>query len=192
MEAPVDVVWDELLDVDQIVTCVPGAEIFEKVSDDEYNGRIKLKVGPLTLNLEGAAVIESRDAEARVIILKGKGKDTQGKGSADVSVVARISDAGDGKTRVAIEQELRVTGRIAQFGRGIMKDVSQRLSQEFARCLEARITATAPAGRSAPRLAPAPAHHRSAQAVSGIRLMLWGLWRALLRVLRRLMGRGCA
>ncbi len=161
VNAPVATVWDHLLDVEQIVTCVPGAQITEKVSDDEYKGRVELKVGPLGLKLQGSAVIESRDVQARVITLAGKGRDQQGKGAADVSVVARITDAGGGSSTVAIEQDLRVTGRIAQFGRGVMKDVSQRLSQEFADCLEGRIAAEAAA--PPPAVPPAEPGERASQ-----------------------------
>jgi carbon monoxide dehydrogenase subunit G len=194
VNAPAEKVWDYLLDVEGIVTCVPGAEILEKVSDDEYQGRVKLKVGPLGLNLVGAAVIESRDAEARVITLSGKGNDQQGKGVANVSVVARVEDAGHGTSRVAIEQDLRVTGRIAQFGRGVMKDVSQRLSQDFARSLEAKMAADAaaaaspaPAAESLPRAAP-----QQAKAVGGFGLVLWAMSRAVGRFFRRLAGRPAA
>ncbi|HEV7823587.1 MAG TPA: SRPBCC family protein [Mycobacteriales bacterium] len=191
VNAPADTVWAYLLDVEGIVTCVPGAEILTKVSDDEYQGRVKLKVGPLGLNLLGAAVIESRDAEARVLTLSGKGNDQQGKGVATVSVVARVEDAGEGTSRVAIEQDLRVTGRIAQFGRGVMRDVSQRLSQEFARSLEAKMAADAAAAAS-PGAAVGEARRAAppqATAVGGFGLALWAMSRAVGRFLRRVTGR---
>jgi carbon monoxide dehydrogenase subunit G len=193
VNAPVEKVWDYLLKVEEIVTCVPGAEILEKVSDDEYKGQVTLKVGPLGLNLQGTAVIESRDVEARVITLSGKGKDKQGKGAANVSVVARIEDAGEGKSRVAIEQDLRVTGRIAQFGRGVMKDVSQRLTDDFARCLEAKIVADSVAEAGA--ASATGATHRAipqpqpSKPVGGLTLLFWAASRALGRFVRRITGR---
>jgi hypothetical protein len=183
VNAPVQRVWEFLLDVEEVVTCVPGAEILAKVSEDEYEGQVTLKVGPLGLNLHGTAVIESRDVATKTITLSGKGKDKQGKGAANVLVVARISDAGDSTSQVAIEQDLRVTGRIAQFGRGVMKDVSARLSQDFARRLEAKIaagTSETPASAVQPE---------AVQPVGGLTLLFWAMSRAVGRFFRRLAGR---
>jgi carbon monoxide dehydrogenase subunit G len=201
VNAPAEKVWDYLLKVEEVATCVPGAEILEKVSDDEFSGRVTVKVGPLGLNLQGTAIIESRDIEARVLTISGKGKDQQGRGTADASVIVRVHEADADNTRVEIEQDLRVTGRIAQFGRGVMKDLSQRLAQDFSRCLEAKIAAdsaasqvaTAAAGAgdvAAPR--PQPAQPQAAKPVSGLRLLTWALSRAVARLFRRMTGHASA
>ncbi|MEU1465657.1 SRPBCC family protein [Streptomyces sp. NPDC005727] len=192
VNAPVEKVWEYLLNVDEVVTCVPGAEIVEKISEDEYLGHVTLKVGPLGLNLQGTAVIESRDEAARAITISGSAKDKQGKGGANAQVVARLTDSPEGGTQVAIEQDLRVTGRIAQFGRGVMKDVSQRLSRDFAQRLEAKIAADSSAGPgTAAAGQPAP-QDTAAAPVGGLSLLFWAMARAVGRILRRITGRESA
>jgi hypothetical protein len=200
VNAPAEKVWDYLLRVEEVATCVPGAEILDKVSDDEFTGRVTVKVGPLGLNLQGTALIESRDGLNHVLTISGKGKDQQGRGSADATVVVRVLDAGAGATRVQIDQDIRVTGRIAQFGRGVMKDLSQRLAQDFARCLEGKIArdaeavtgtaAGAGAVEAAVTATPSPA--TTAKPLSGFRLLTWAVAGAVGRLFRRVVGRESA
>lgn len=206
VHAPTEQVWNYFLRVEEVATCIPGAEILQKVSDDEWAGQVTVKVGPLGLNLRGTALIESRDADARVLTISGKGKDQQGRGSADATVLVRLHELDPATTRVEIEQDLRVTGRIAQFGRGVMKDVSQRLAQDFSRCLEAKIAADAAAaaapapaaggsvdaGAAAARPQPVPPPRPVAKPVGGLRLLTWALLRAVGRLFRRMTGQAPA
>lgn len=171
-----NLVWGYLLRTEEVVECIPGAQIDEKISDDEYRGHVTIKLGPLALSLEGIATINERNHEQKVLVISGKAKDRRGRGATDASVTARVHPASEGSTRVSIVSDLRVSGKIAQFGRGVMKDVSQRLAEEFARNLEARISAeSAPDGQpgDAPATAAAPA-----QAIGGIGLMVGALTRS--------------
>ena len=150
VQAPPGEVWDYLQRTEDVVECIPGAAILDKLSEDEYRGQVTVKLGPLAVVLQGTVTIDERDHGARTMKLTGRAKDTKGRGATDAGVVVEVATAGDG-TRVTLVSDIKITGKIAQFGRGVMKDVSQRIADEFARNLETRLTAP-----SAPEATPAP------------------------------------
>ncbi|GAB6984298.1 SRPBCC family protein [Nocardioides pyridinolyticus] len=163
VQAPADEVWDYLQRTEDVVECIPGAAILEKLSEDEYRGQVTVKLGPLAVVLQGMVTIDERDHDARTMKLTGRAKDTKGRGATDAGVVVDLVPEGEG-TRVSLVSDIKITGKIAQFGRGVMKDVSQRIADEFARNLEARLTspaapeAGAEAGRATGPDAVAEAH----------------------------------
>jgi uncharacterized protein len=148
VQAPPDEVWDYLQRTEDVVECIPGAAILEKLSDDQYRGQVTVKLGPLAVVLQGTVTIDERDHDARTMKLTGRAKDTKGRGATDAGVVVDVVAEGEG-TRVTLVSDIKITGKIAQFGRGVMKDVSQRIADEFARNLEARLT-----GPATPELEP--------------------------------------
>ncbi|MCW2738778.1 SRPBCC domain-containing protein [Nocardioides sp.] len=150
VQAPPGEVWDYLQRTEDVVECIPGAAILEKLSEDEYRGQVTVKLGPLAVVLQGTVTIDERDHDARTMKLTGRAKDTKGRGATDAGVVVDIVAQGEG-TQVTLVSDVKVTGKIAQFGRGVMKDVSQRIADEFARNLEARLT-----GPVAPEAQPDP------------------------------------
>ncbi|MFC9353361.1 SRPBCC family protein [Arthrobacter sp. NPDC057013] len=184
--APQGKVWNYLQRTEEVVECIPGAEIDEKISDDEYKGHVTVKVGPLSLTLEGLAEITERNHDQMILAITGKAKDKRGRGATDATVTAQVHPAPDNSTRVAIVSDLRVSGKIAQFGRGVMKDVAQRIAEEFARNLEARIAAD-----SDPSLATAAAGSgaKPAEAIGGIGLVVGALTRSVGRGVPGLFGR---
>jgi carbon monoxide dehydrogenase subunit G len=152
---PVEEAWNVLLDVERIAPCMPGAQL-QEVEGDEYRGIVKVKVGPITAQYKGAARVVEADEAARRIVIKAEGRDTRGQGNASATVTASLAPAGDG-TEVSIDTDLNVTGKVAQFGRGVMADVSSKLLGEFVTCLETNVLAgPAPDATSAPNPAPAP------------------------------------
>jgi uncharacterized protein len=152
---PVEEAWNVLLDVERIAPCMPGAQL-QEVEGDEYRGIVKVKVGPITAQYKGAARVVEADEAARRIVIKAEGRDTRGQGNASATVTASLAPAGDG-TEVSIDTDLNVTGKVAQFGRGVMADVSSKLLGEFVTCLETNVLAgPAPNATSAPNPAPAP------------------------------------
>ena len=156
VQAPPGEVWDYLQRTEDVVECIPGAAILEKLSEDEYRGQVTVKLGPLAVVLQGTVTIDERDHGARTMKLTGRAKDTKGRGATDAGVVVEVATAGDG-TRVTLVSDIKITGKIAQFGRGVMKDVSQRIADEFARNLETRLTApSAPEATPAPEAVPDP------------------------------------
>jgi uncharacterized protein len=148
---PVEQAWEVLTDVERIAPCMPGAQL-QEVEGDEYRGVVKVKVGPITAQYKGKATFVEQDAGARRAVLKADGRDTRGQGNASATITATMEAAGDG-TAVKVVTDLTVTGKVAQFGRGVLADVSAKLLDQFVECLENDVLA---AGSSAPA-APAEA-----------------------------------
>jgi len=191
--APPDRVWDYMLDVERVAPCMPGAELTEVVDDRTWKGKVAVKLGPVSLSFAGTVVLQEKDEATRTVVLKADGKETKGKGAASALVTSRMEGLDGSGTRVVILADLSISGALAQFGRGMIADVSQRMARQFADCLAARMAAeaeaaAAPAGAGAPPAAPLP---RATEPVGGLRLALWALFRAIGRALARL-GRAIA
>ena len=144
VSAPPDKVFAYLLDVNKVVGCVPGAELTEVVDESTFKGKVKVKVGPITVAYSGTARIAERDESERMATLSAEGRETTGPGSARASAQMRVQTAGE-NSLVTITTEYHVAGRVAQFGRGVMEDVSRRLIQEMAACIQANVEADEPA-----------------------------------------------
>src|SRR4051794_17756402 len=143
--------WTLLTDVERIAPCMPGAEL-QEIEGEEYRGIVKVKVGPITAQYKGKATFLEQDESAGRAVLKAEGRETRGQGNASATITATLADDGDG-TKVSVVTELTVTGKVAQFGRGVLADVSAKLLQQFVDCLETNVLSGQPA--EAP--APAPA-----------------------------------
>lgn len=130
---PVDEAWAVLLDVERVAPCMPGATL-ESFTGDEFTGKVKVKVGPITVTYGGKGRFVDRDDSARTVTLEASGKEVRGQGTAKADVSCRLHDEG-GNTRVTVQTELNVTGRPAQFGRGVMVEVGGKLIGRFASCL---------------------------------------------------------
>jgi carbon monoxide dehydrogenase subunit G len=134
---PPEQAWQVLLDVEQVAPCMPGATI-DSVDGDEIKGRIKVKVGPVALTYAGTAHFVERDEQARSVTLEASGKETRGSGTASATVRSSLRDEGR-QTRVVVHTTMNVTGRPAQFGRGVMAEVGGRLVERFATNLAAQL-----------------------------------------------------
>jgi carbon monoxide dehydrogenase subunit G len=142
-----DEAWRLLTDVERIAPCMPGAEL-QEVEGDEYRGVVKVKVGPITAQYKGTATFIEQDEAARRAVLRAEGRETRGQGNANATISATLTPDGDG-THVSVVTDLAITGRVAQFGRGVLADVSAKLLDQFVQCLEANVlTAPAAAGAS--------------------------------------------
>jgi carbon monoxide dehydrogenase subunit G len=129
---PPDQAWDVLLDVETIAPCMPGATV-DEVDGDVVNGRIKVKVGPVSLTYKGTAKFTERNPETRVVVVEAAGKETRGAGTASATVRASLTpDASGSGTEVTMHTTMNVTGRPAQFGRGVMVEVGGKLVEQFA------------------------------------------------------------
>src|SRR5262245_33973656 len=137
VDVPIEEAWRVLLDVERIAPCMPGAQL-QEIEGDEYRGVVKVKVGPITAQYKGAARIIEADEDARRIVLKGEGRDTRGQGNASATVTVLLAPDGAG-TQVSVDTDLNVTGKVAQFGRGVMADVSSKLLGQFVACLETNV-----------------------------------------------------
>ena len=130
VDAPLDVVWSVLTDVERIAPCLPGAQL-QEVEGDEYRGVVKVKVGPITAQYKGAASFVEKDDAGYRAVLRAEGRDTRGTGNAAADITAEMAPTATG-TLVTVTTDLKVTGKVAQFGRGVMADVSKKLMGQFA------------------------------------------------------------
>ena len=176
---PVDQAWAVLTDVERIAPCLPGAQL-QEVEGDHYRGVVKVKVGPITAQYKGTATFLDKDDASHVAVLRAEGRDTRGQGNANATVTATLVGDGD-STAVKVVTDLTITGKVAQFGRGVLADVSGKLIGQFVENLERDVltggsaaASPAPPPPTGPTPAPmgpaaagAPATVPSAVAVAG-------------------------
>jgi len=150
---PVDDAWRILTDVERIAPCLPGAQL-QEIEGDTYRGIVKVKVGPIQAQFKGQASFVEQDHVAHRVVLKGEGRDTTGKGNASALITAELTSLNASSTSVKVLTDLSITGKVAQFGRGAMADISDKLLAQFVENLNTLIgeqqASPAPA-------APAPA-----------------------------------
>lgn len=139
---PVDEAWALLTDLERIAPCMPGAELQEIVGD-EHRGSVKVKVGPITDRYQGVASIREADEAGRRAVIRAEGRDTRGQGNAAATITVDLAEDGD-QTRVGVHTDLSISGKVAQFGRGVLADVSRKLMTQFVQCLEAKATEASP------------------------------------------------
>jgi uncharacterized protein len=141
VRAPVERVWETLVDIERVAPCLPGAEITEAGEDGTYRGTFSVRLGPTTAAYRGELNMEERDEEGRRVVMRASGQDKRGQGSAKATIVSTMQGEGE-LTRVDVATDLTITGRLARFGRGgMIEDISNRLLKEFADCLQQRIEA---------------------------------------------------
>jgi carbon monoxide dehydrogenase subunit G len=162
VSTPIADTWKVLLDIERIAPCLPGAQL-QEIEGDAYRGIVKVKVGPITAQYKGTATLAEVDEAARRLVIDATGRDTRGQGNATASIVVTMIADGDG-TRVEVLTDLAITGKVAQFGRGVLVDVSSKLMRQFVENLERDVLAAdptpapdAPATGSNGASAPAPA-----------------------------------
>jgi uncharacterized protein len=140
VSVPIQQAWDVMLDLQKIAPCLPGAAIQEEKGDGEYDGTMKVKIGPITANYKGTVKIEEADEESHRAVLQATGRDARGQGTASATIVSTLQEEGGDSTKVSVETDMRLTGRAAQFGRGIAQDVATKMLTQFAECLEREIS----------------------------------------------------
>ena len=185
--APPDRVFGYLLDINKVVGCVPGAELSEVVDPTTFKGKVKIKVGPITVAYNGTARIADRDDVARTATLEAEGRETTGPGSARAKAYMSVLADGQGST-VKIVTDYSVAGRVAQFGRGVMEDVSRRIVNDMAACIKANVEA----GEANPGSAGAgtvggagpvnPPPQMTAKPVNALALFFQVLWAGIRRL----------
>jgi uncharacterized protein len=172
---PVAKVWEFFGDIPRVAACLPGATLTENLGDDKYGGQVAVRMGPVRLQFAGTAEITERDEAAKRIVVNAAGADQRGRGQASMVVTATLSQAGSG-TKVAVSQDLTLAGAAAQYGRGMIADVTAVLMRDFSANLANQIAA-AERGETAVQAASAPA--------GGLAIGLRAALMALARVYRR-------
>lgn len=190
--APIDHVWTYLLDVERVAPCMPGAELTEVIDDHTWKGKVNMKLGPVSLAFAGTVTMQERDDQAKRIVLAAKGMEQKGKGAANASVTSWL-EQGDGVTNVKMRADIHLTGTVAQLSRGLLPEVSRKLTQQFADCLlqsmgAAEVRATESADLAAAVAAPVDATARP-KPIGGIRLGFAAIWTSIKSFFRRLFGK---
>ena len=194
--APIDFLWSYLLDVEKIAPCMPGAELTEIVDDHNWKGKLNAKFGPVSMSFAGTVTIESRDDTAHRVVLSAKGMEQKGKGAANAKVTSWLEPGPtDGVTTVKMEADITLTGAAAQLSRGLLPEISKKLTQNFADCLQESMAAEqtmregdAAAAATAGSAAAAPASPVVAKPVGGIGLGIAAIWSIIANFFRKLFG----
>jgi len=173
---PVDKVWHFFDDIPQVAACLPGAQLTEDLGNDRYKGKVAVRMGPVKLQFAGTAEIKERDDAGKRIVVDAAGADEKGRGQAAMLLTARLTQVAGG-TKVSVDQDLQLQGAAAQYGRGMITDVSTVLMHDFAANMQRRIAAIE-RGESV--------ETKSAEAAGGVGIGLRALIMALSRLFRRL------
>ena len=185
LNAPVDRVWKYLIDPAQVALCLPGAELLEEQADRTFLGAVKVKVGPVTMSYKGMVRFTEVDEQAHQVRLVGEGKEAGGGGSAKMTMASKVT-AVPGGSLVEVTTEMELVGKIVQFGRGMIEEVSRQLFRQFSTCVKQRLeTAEEESIVNDAEEAP-PAESR---AVSAAPLAMKALWALLARFVGRLFGK---
>jgi carbon monoxide dehydrogenase subunit G len=217
--APVEQVWDMLVDVERVAPCLPGAEVTGQRPDGSYEGNFTVKLGPTTASYRGSLKMDSLDEASRTATMHANGTDKRGQGGAHAVIVSTLRQEGE-ETVVDVITDFTITGRLARFGRGgMIEDISKRMLRDFSQCLQASmasepaqeapaaaaeapaaaapaaqapppVSEAAPAAEPTPPPAPPRPQPQAGKPVHGIRLVLSVLWERVVRFFRRLLGRG--
>ena len=175
--APIDKVWRFFNDIPHVAACLPGTELTDDLGDEKYKGRVSIRMGPVRLRFAGTADIAERDDDAKRIVVNAAGADEKGRGQAAMTVTASLTRSRTG-TKVGVSQDLQISGAAAQYGRGMISDVTSVLMRDFATNLQDGI-ARLDRGQSLDSAAPA------AKEASGLAVGLQAMRMALRRVFRR-------
>ncbi len=199
VQAPVERVWKYLIDPASVVQCLPGAELLETQDDRNFLGAIKVKVGPLSMSYKGKASFTEVNDETHTVRMVGEAREVGGSGSTKVTMVSVVTALEGGGSEVSVDSEINLVGRIVQFGRGMIEEVSRQMFRQFATCVKSRLetpedspspnqtTETISEEPSSP-----PAQTKAApeaKAVDAASLGFSALWAIIARFFRRLTGK---
>jgi carbon monoxide dehydrogenase subunit G len=185
VRAPAAAVWAYLVDPRRVVTCLPGAELVEVVDDRTFLGNVKIKVGPVTVSYKGRITMVEVDEAGRRVRMSGEGRETTGAGSARMAMESQLTERAGGETDVVVVSEVDVVGRLVQFGRGMIEQVSHQLFEQFATCVKGTLEAEARAGGVPAVAGPAG----PVEPVAAIPLFFRALWAWFVGHLRALFGK---
>ena len=196
VQAPVERVWKYLIDPASVVQCLPGAELLETQDNGTFIGQIKVKVGPLSMSYKGKGSFTELNEQTHTARMVGEAREVGGSGSTKVTMISTITALDGGGSQVSVDAEINLVGRIVQFGRGMIEEVSRQMFRQFAACVKSQLeTPEEPQADSATgERSVAPATSASAppppgtKAVSATSVGLRAMWAIIARFFRRLFG----
>jgi uncharacterized protein len=203
VQAPVEGVWKYLIDPASVVQCLPGAELLETQDDGAFVGQIKVKVGPLSMAYKGKGSFTQVDEATHTARMVGEAREVGGSGSTKVTMVSTVTALDGGGSVVSVDADINLVGRIVQFGRGMIEEVSRQMFRQFATCVKGRLeveeppaspTASAEASTSAPADQPSTESANTklqseAKPISATSVGLRALWAIIARFFKRLVGK---
>lgn len=194
VQAPVERVWKYLIDPASVVQCLPGAELLESQDERNFVGQIKVKVGPMSMSYKGKGTFTEVNDETHTVRMVGEAREVGGSGSTKVTMVSTVTPLENGGSAVSVEADINLVGRIVQFGRGMIEEVSRQMFRQFATCVTGRLeveeppTQTATADQTNPTESSNRTAPSDAKAVNAASLGLRALWAVIARFFRGLFG----
>ena len=185
VQAPVERVWKYLTDPARVVECLPGAELLEMTDEHNFTGAIKVKVGPLAMSYKGKAQFTEVNEQAHQVRMVGDAREVGGSGSTKVTMLSTVAPLAAGGSEVVVNAEVELVGRIVQFGRGMIEEVSRQMFRQFSTCVKAKLEVVEeaqPAESTPPPVA-------EAKAVAAAPLAFRALWAIIVRFFKRLFGK---
>ncbi len=198
VQAPVERVWNYLIDPASVVQCLPGAELLESQDERTFLGQIKVKVGPLSMSYKGKGSFTEVNNETHTVRMVGEAREVGGSGSTKVTMVSIVTPREGGGSEVSVDAEISLVGRIVQFGRGMIEEVSRQMFRQFATCVKGRLEVAAePPAQTATAdntdKKPAETSHKPAEpeikAISATSVGFRAMWAIIARFFGRLFGR---
>jgi carbon monoxide dehydrogenase subunit G len=199
VQAPVERVWEYLIDPAKVVVCIPGAELLEAQDERTFLGAVKVKLGPMNMSFKGVVKFTEVDEPNHQVRMVGEGREAGGAGSAKVSMVSRVTPLDGGVALVAVNAEIDIVGKVVQFGRGMIEEVSRQLFRQFSACVKQRLEVAheSQTAQMAQMTGHQPVESRSdggapaneTKAIGAVSLMLRALWSVIARFFLRLFGK---
>src|SRR5678816_2772503 len=188
VKAPVERVWNYLIDPKRVVQCLPGAELLELREDQTFLGAIKVKVGPLSMSYKGQAKFTDINEETHQVRMVGDAREVGGSGSTKVSMLSTVSPLPSGGCEVLVNADIDLVGKIVQFGRGMIEEVSRQMFRQFSTCVRQQLeVAEEPQPSAQPVAEPTPPEPKP---VAAAPLAFRAIWAIIARFFRRLFGGG--
>jgi uncharacterized protein len=188
VKAPVNRVWEYLIDPARVVVCIPGAELLETLDERTFLGAVKVKVGPIAMSYKGQIKFTEMDEQNHQVRMVGEGREAGGAGSAKVNMLSKVTASEAGGALVVVSAEVDLVGKVVQFGRGMIEEVSKQLFRQFSACVKQQLEV---AGQ--PPTADIQSNEitppTETKALSAPSLLLQALWNVIARFFLRLFGR---
>ena len=187
VQAPVERVWQYLIDPKRVVDCLPGAELLEQKDDQTFLGAIKVKVGPLSMSYKGEAKFTEVNAETHQVRMVGNAREVTGSGSTKVSMLSTVVPLASGASEVSVNADVELVGKIVQFGRGMIEEVSRQMFRQFSACVKQHLeVANGPQTIAAD---PAPEVQNETKAVAAAPLAFRAIWAIIARFFKGVFGK---
>jgi hypothetical protein len=185
VQAPVERVWQYLIDPKRVVECLPGAQLLEQKDDQTFLGAIKVKVGPLSMSYKGQAKFTELNEQTHQVRMVGDAREVTGSGSTKVSMLSTVTPLASGGSEVSVNADIELVGKIVQFGRGMIEEVSRQMFRQFSTCVKQQLEV---AGDPQPAN-PQPEVHTETKAVAAAPLAFRALWAIIVRFFQGLFGK---